>query len=240
MPIPLTNVNLPTAKSPVIIMEKSGDRKIGKGICSATHVSQHSCPTTCPLFNQGCYAEQGQQGIHSRRLNANDITDPLEISRIEAEGIKTLSGKLDLRLHIVGDCITDEGAELLAEAAEQHIAKHGKRVWTYTHGITKRKSWGKISVLRSVQNLEEIEQASADGYASALLVPEFKEDKPYDLGNGFVGVPCLHQTGKAPDCVTCGLCTKDELLHKKNRVILFSAHGSMKNTIKQNLTVINE
>jgi len=36
---------------------------------SATYVSQQSCPDDCPLLGNGCYAETGNVGIHTNRLN---------------------------------------------------------------------------------------------------------------------------------------------------------------------------
>ena len=239
MPAPYVHANLAAHSAPVIVKEKTSDRKLGE--CSATHASQHSCPKSCPWFNAGCYAEQGPQGIWSRKLNANAVTDPQAIAEAEAQGIRALTGKRRLRLHIVGDATTNEAARILASASAEHTAKHGKEVWTYTHGDTDREAWGDISVLRSVETVEGAQAAHDKGFAVAMVVPEFADTKPYDLGNGFTGVPCLHQTGSTPDCNTCGLCTKDTLLHAKKRVILFAAHGSKKKSMGKRtaLPVVN-
>jgi hypothetical protein len=212
LPAPYVHPRLAAYAAPVIVKERTGDAKLGN--CSATHASQHSCPKTCPWFNAGCYAEHGPQGIQSRKLNANGETDPLKIAQAEAQGIYGLSGKRDLRLHIVGDCTLPEGARLLAAAAEAHIAKHGRRVWSYTHGKdTARADWGKISILRSEETLFGVKDAHAEGFAAAM-VKEFPRDeegqvigKPFDLGDGYTGLPCLHQTGKALDCGT-GTCIR--------------------------------
>ena len=58
---------------PVIVVENSGDRKLsdGKGLgVSATYAPQQTCPQTCPLMKNGCYAEVGRVGLHTHRLNA--------------------------------------------------------------------------------------------------------------------------------------------------------------------------
>jgi hypothetical protein len=56
----------------VIVIEHSEDAKLsdpdGFGV-SATYVSQQSCPDDCPLLGNGCYAETGNVGIHTNRLN---------------------------------------------------------------------------------------------------------------------------------------------------------------------------
>jgi hypothetical protein len=61
------------ASSPgVIVIERSEDAKLsdpdGFGV-SATYVAQQTCPADCPLMDAGCYAETGNVGIHTRRLN---------------------------------------------------------------------------------------------------------------------------------------------------------------------------
>lgn len=244
IPVPYTHPNLPAYALPVIVKERTTDAKLGN--CSATHASQHSCPKTCPWFNAGCYAETGPQGMQSRKLNANAETDPLAIAKFEADGILALSGKRDLRLHIVGDCDTADGARLLADAAAVHVAKYGRRVWTYTHSKnTSRADWGCVSVLRSEETLEGLEEAHAAGFASAMVreCPRGEDGKlsgkPVDLGSGFKGVTCLHQTGKKLDCVECGLCMGDARLHATKTVVLFDPHGSLKNTIRKHLVVLN-
>lgn len=57
---------------PVIVVENSGDRKLsdGRGIgVSATYAPQQTCPDSCELRNNGCYAEVGRIGLHTHRLN---------------------------------------------------------------------------------------------------------------------------------------------------------------------------
>lgn len=57
----------------VIVVERSEDAKLsdpdGLGV-SATYVAQESCPESCPLLGNGCYAETGNVGIHTNRINA--------------------------------------------------------------------------------------------------------------------------------------------------------------------------
>lgn len=206
-----------------IAVENSENIKLG--LVSATYVSQHTCPTTCPLRNAGCYAQKGNTGIHTARLNRSKNKSPLTIAKEEALAINSLTGKKHLRLHVVGDCKDIASAKILAESADNYMSKHGKIVWAYTH--TKRipkDSWGKISVLRSVHTVRQAETAHKQGYASALVVDAFKDTKKYSIGRGLNGIPCPQQTGKAKDCVSCGLCMKSDKLHKNNIVILFKKH----------------
>lgn len=226
--------------SPVMVVEKSANRKLvgdGKqGFMSCTYVSQASCPKTCPFYHAGCYAESGPTGFQTAKVNKSTEQNPVTISEQEAVAILTLSGENHLRLHVVGDCTTDEGAAALAKSAAIYSARHGKKVYTYTHGKTARSAWGDISVLASVENMTAAKDAHNRGYAPAMVVSEFKDTKAYDLGDGFKGIPCPAQTGRAKGCVQCGLCMNDKALFKGKKIILFEAHGSSK---RKMLPVLN-
>lgn len=243
LPSPVTGINVKAGVSPVIVMEKTANQKVGD--VSVTHVSQHSCPLSCPFFNNGCYAENGPEGLIARRLNANSVTDNIEIARIESQGILLLSGKKHLRLHVVGDSITEEGTEFLSKAANVYMSRHNKKVWTYTHGKTTRAVWGNISVLRSVETMEGVKEAHTAGFASAMVCDIPRDEhgkiigKSIPLGDGFIGIPCPHQTGKTSSCNNCGLCMNDKHLHSQKKVVLFDPHGMSAKKVRKTLSVLN-
>lgn len=224
-------------QKPATAVELSRNAKLGS--VSATYASQASCPSSCPFRNNGCYAESSHVGIQTHRLNKSPIDIPIEVAEFEAAEIDGLTGTRPLRLHVVGDATTDQCASVLAGAAERHTAKHGKPVWTYTHAHdVERESWGGVSVLRSCETLEQVEQAFDDGYAAAMVVSEFKQDTAYPLADGIMGIPCPEMTGKAESCVKCGLCMQDGKLRDKRRVILFAAHGASKKRVQNSLRVM--
>ena len=222
----------------VAAIEKSSNSKIG--IASTTYASQESCPKTCMFYNNGCYAGLGLTGIHTKRLNRSGVTDIVEIAKAEAEVIRSLTGCYNLRIHTVGDCKTDETAKIVSDAAKDFMSKDGKIAWTYTHAHdVKRESWGSVSILRSCETIAQVKQAHSDDYASAMVVSEFESDKPYDIGEGFTGIPCRNQVNKEITCTKCKLCFNDKVLHKSKRVILFASHGTMKGTVNKTLKVLN-
>jgi hypothetical protein len=220
----------------VAAVELSDNSKIGR--VSATWVAQNSCPPSCPHKGSGCYAESGMAGFTTARLNKagrdNTELSPADIATIEAAGIDTLTGRRDLRLHVVGDARTDKSAQILAAAADRYIARgavKGKtvRVWTYTHARdTRRESWGRISVLRSCETMQQVRAAHAAGYAAAIVIPEHTHTTAYKLDDEFTGIPCPEQTGRAANCQACGLCMQDSKLHARKNVIVFAAHGQGK------------
>lgn len=223
--------------NPATAIEMSQNRKLGA--VSATYASQSTCPLSCPLRGAGCYAEAGRMGLHTRRLNDSDITQPEAVAQVEADAIDRLTGRFPLRLHVVGDSPTAECARIVSDAAGRHTAKHGQPVWTYTHALdVPREAWGSVSVLRSCERLTDVRKALEDGFGAAMVVPEFKQDTAYEIADGLTGIPCPEMTGKAESCLSCGLCMKADKLRAGNKVILFAAHGSRTKTVQNNLRVL--
>lgn len=240
------NTNTPI---PAFAVERSGDRKLSVDrTISATWVSQGSCPDSCSFKGSGCYAETGRSAIHTRRLNnaqAEGNYTPEEIAEYEAKAIRGLSGKFDLRAHIVGDCKTVKAAKIVADALNEYKVRSGKRVWTYTHAENvPREVWGDISILRSCESVSELNREHNRGYACALVVPEAHEShKPVKLEGGFTGIPCPYQVKKTASCKDCGLCLNDKHLRAKKLVILFAPdHGTSKRvkTALKVLPVVSE
>ncbi len=225
------------AQSPVTAVEISDNAKLGK--ISATMASQVTCPKSCPLYNNGCYAQSGRANLTTSRLNQSEIKFPLAVIKIHAEQIRKLSGRRMLRLNVVGDCDFEEGVQILSQAAKEHTEKHGMPVFTYTHGHeTSRESWGDISVLRSCETIEQVKKSHADGFASAMVVEEHATGKAVKHGD-FTLIPCPQQIGTKNNCADCKLCTKDKLLHSKKMVIAFAVHGSQSKKAKEILNSIN-
>ena len=230
----------------VSAVERSGDTKLSlDGSASATWSAQVSCADDCPFYNAGCYAEGGNAGFQTRRLNTaalgiEGLTADM-VAEAEAEAIDTLSGTRPLRLHVVGDCKTARSVSIVAAAAERYTARGGGAVWTYTHAHnTARAVWGSVSVLRSCETLEQVKRAHAEGFAAAMVTEGAHAGKTaVDLGAGFTGMPCPQQTGAAESCVKCRLCIQDTKLHARRRVILFAPHGR-KETVSARVRAVNE
>ena len=106
-----------------IAVERSADSKLSTNSqCSATYAAQSTCPADCPYRDAGCYAEHGNPGTHTRRINQAEATSS-EAIRQEVRAIDKLSGTRPLRLHVVGDCRTDNQARQLAAAAERYTRR---------------------------------------------------------------------------------------------------------------------
>lgn len=217
-------------------IEKTANAKLGK--ISTTYASIESCPNACPFKTTGaCYGMAGPISWVWNKLNKRKVST-LEVAKAEAKAIDSLSGKRDLRLHTLGDCSTNETAKIVSDAAGKYMEKGDKTAFTYTHGWREvaRESWGKVSVLASCETAQEVKEAAALGYATSMVVSEFKDTKAYEA-DGLKVVPCPEMTGKAASCEKCRLCMRDGALKTAGVTIAFAAHGTM---VKRTKAVLGE
>lgn len=226
----------------VIATNISQNAKLGP--VAVTTATLASCGP-CPLRDAGCYAQQGPLGWMVKRMNDHataTAATPVEIARDEAQAIGTLKSGLPLRLHVAGDCQTDEAASIVSQAAERYSRRHRAPAWTYTHAWRQvsRSSWGQVSVLASCETPEHVDQAREAGYAAALVVEAYPNGrKSWKLANGSTAIPCPQTTDAAASCADCRLCWNDQALRGRNAVIAFEAHGAQSKKVKATLNVLN-
>jgi hypothetical protein len=199
---------------PVIIVEHSKDSKIsGRGSgCSATYISQSTCPSSCVLLGAGCYAERGHVALHQKRVaKASETLSPAEIALMESRAIDRLPAARPLRVHVVGDCPDDDSATFVGSAMARY-ARRGQRAWTYTHAWrqVKHSSWARAQVVASCHTPAQVRAAHRRGYAAAILVEQHPTRKTYDL-DGVKVIPCPAEWRAADGkrqttCDRCKLC----------------------------------
>lgn len=232
------------------------------GPCAVTWTSQVSCPgyratdlNPCALYGAGCYATEGHCAFTTRRVNIAALgagglqVSPDDVADAEAQAIDcmTMYAALPLRIHIVGDCITDYSAHTVASAAMRYQSVHGAPVWSYTHAwrSVARSSWQGVSILASCDSVDDIPAAKSAGYATALVVDEFATNDagraiPSPLPDGGTLLPCPQQVAKSAGksdvtCMSCRLCWQDDFLKEKNITIGFAAHGGKSKLIQMRI-----
>jgi len=211
---------------------KSSNSKLGN--VSATYASiDSSCPNSCSLKDNGCYAQLSFVGIHTAKLNAAKL-DSKTVARQEAalikKAIKEEKNLRPLRLHVAGDCRTVFAANTISAAVKDWI----QPVWTYTHAWKDipRSAWGnKISVLASVEKIQDIKSSFRKGYAPAIILSKFPNGKKAFKLDQYKIIPCPNQTHENIDCEKCKLCWNDKKLKRMKSVIAFEAHGTKKNSL---------
>ncbi len=197
----------------MILVEKTNNKKTGP--IAVTHLAQSTCPKTCPLYKKGCYAEKGTQWLTTNALNKREIS-ALESASMEIESLKKRKGTGPLRLHIVGDFISQ------AHLNYATWVTRSQTVWAYTHNWRNLRPTT-MSVLASVHSIDEAKQAHSEGWVPAIVVEDFKSSTMYEQ-DGFKILPCPEQTGKKATCKDCLICTHSRELHAKKVVIAFKKH----------------
>jgi len=234
----------------VTFVEDSKNAKTGPVAATYASVSA-TCPSTCELKNNGCYAQVGNVGMHVRKMDTfarENNPSPLEAAIEESnliknsfKGNKIPNGK-NLRIHVSGDTTTKEGAKIISEGIDNYKSRGGGLVWSYTHSwrTVPRSAWTKnISILGSVDSIEEVKKVRRKGYAPAIVVPRFENHKAFSIkGTSTKFIPCPAQTKENVTCVDCKLCMRADDLYERNHGIAFQSHGVLKNKINKRLTVI--
>ena len=103
----------------------------------------------------------------------------------------------------------------------------GGQAWSYTHAWRRvsRKAWRNVSVLASVETLDDATRAIKRGWAPARVVPTFTTDKAWFEG-GVRWIPCPAQTRNNVTCDSCRLCWDDKKLRSIGAGIAFETHGA--------------
>lgn len=229
----------------VLFTSASGNRKLGPMPSSIT--SEDTCPASCPLKGNGCYAEYGPLQWKWRGLDSNNNAMSWEeycsrVSKLprgkmwrhaqagDFPGEKVVRGD-----GTVSDRLDADACMKLAEA------NRGRRGFGYTHYPPTL--WN-LSVLMAMQkegfvinlsadNLEEADKLSEHGFPVVTLLPRLdkgfrklgqvtEEDKNEISKFTHAGrrvVVCPHYT-HGVQCIDCGLCARSRKV-----IVGFPAHG---------------
>lgn len=213
------------------------------GPIPVTTSSKNTCPVSCQLKGNGCYAETGHINIHWGKVSKGERGVPFDDA---LDCIKALPGRTLVRHNQAGDLpgvgdvlLADENVRLTAALTYKR-----KRPFSYTHypvlgdspaaevnrGIIKHINHKGFVVNLSANNLEE-----ADSMADLAIAPVVTI-LPMDAGKGAITpkgrkvVTCPATYKEGVTCASCKLCAEQRLLKNgKERVIIgFPAHGVQK------------
>ncbi len=126
----------------------------------------------------------------------------IKVARAESRAIDGAfrGGLIDgrpIRLHTVGDCRNRTSARIVGAAASRWVERGGGNAWTYTHAgeDVPRKAWGdSVSVLASIDTLDQVATVIANGYAPARYVADFPHGARSWVESGVRWIPCPAQT----------------------------------------------
>lgn len=204
----------------------SSNKKCGP--IPVTTSSKSTCPSTCALKGNGCYAEYGPLALHWAQVS----TGPRGIT-FEAlcDKIRRLPKHQMWRWAQAGD-LPGDGRLIDADAMELLIeANAGRSGFGYTHydariphnaALIRRANAAGFVINLSADTLAQADELAALDVAPVACVLPIEQDKPTRTPEGRFVAVCPATVRDDIDCASCGICAVPG--HKA--VIGFPAHGS--------------
>jgi hypothetical protein len=205
---------------------QSSNKKTGMGVAVST-TSKDSCPDSCPLKNNGCYASQGPLNIHWTKISSGQRgTDWKGF----IEQVEKLPNGWKFRYAQAGDLPGKNeyiDGEKLFELA-QTIQKKQLKAWAYSHKTLNKSNVNKIKkanqmgfcINASADNLMEADDAISKGLPTVVVLPSDAPDVTSTV-KGHKVIVCPSQTKQGKTCSDCMLCAKSD----RKFIIGFKAHG---------------
>jgi hypothetical protein len=204
-------------------------QNVKTGPMPVSMTTAETCPYSCPLRGNGCYAECGNVAIHWRKVTKGDAGLPWDLfcQRVRND----IQPGMIWRHNVAGDLPGDGKALDLKALGMLVTANRERRGFTFTH-YDPRNPWN-ASLIRSANhygftvNLSANNLKEADEFVSlkvgpvVAVVPDTARDYGVtDAGNKWIVCPA--QTRKQVNCLQCQLCQKA----KRKVIIAFRAHGT--------------
>lgn len=215
----------------VSFARSSGNRKTGP--IPVTMTSARTCPTSCPLLNRGCYAEQHMVAIHWRRLSAGK--SGITWDEFLTEVAELPEGQI-WRHNEAGDLPGDGDVLDLKALADLVTANVGRRGFTYTHKPFRRyrlafrsaNLFG-FTVNISTDNLKDADEAASLRLPVVTVLPHDAPAKGNRTPEGRHIVVCPAELRADVTCERCKLCS----IAGRKSIVAFRAHGDRRKHITE-------
>ena len=223
------------------LTKKSSNKKTGPIAVSTT--SKDSCPATCPLKGNGCYADSGPLRLHWEIVSAGDQHAKPRGCTFEVflSQIKSLAENSALRINQAGDLPHFNGSinrshvlELATVCGERSL-----KAWTYTHHnlndgdnkftVLKANKLG-LTVNVSAHSQQHAAYYHKQGLPAVCIVPK-NEERTFWVYDDVSFIVCPAQTNKDMNCDTCRLCANAN----RKSVVAFRAHGNSARKVEQTI-----
>ena len=216
----------------------SGNSKTGYIPVSKTEMK--TCPSTCSLNGNGCYAQYHHIYNRWRKISSGE-------SGINWDDfcnqIRALPKNQLWRHNVAGDLPGNDININLKEFAQLVEANSGRKGFTFTHkpvGLSgqslvnaraiRAANINGFTVNLSADTLQQADEVYALGIGPvAVVVPHDIEHKPFKTPAGNHAVICPAVTRKEIQCVNCGLCA----IANRKAIVAFPAHGVRKKNVSQ-------
>lgn len=196
------------------------------GPIPVTMTERASCPDTCPLKRNGCYADNFPLSLHWDRVADTGIG----LKELCKEIAALPEGQL-WRHNVAGD-LPSEGYGLIDRMALHSLtwANGGKRGFTYTHHDLNHLNVGRIREANKLGFTVNVSANSAQEATDIVrvhelptvcILPKDETRKSFDV-DGVKVVTCPAVLRDNVTCASCGMCADAG----RKFVIGFPAHGA--------------
>jgi hypothetical protein len=211
----------------VHFIPNSANGKTGPVAVSITE--QSSCPPTCPLKDNGCYAAYGRSLLHWKKVPERGSPWSDFIHRLRR------LGPMDMFRHNVAGDLPHAGGYLIPELVNElaRVAGHLRAAWTYTHHKLNAHN---LSIIRvaiaygftvnvSCEDTHTAALNALRGLPTVCVVPPEAPSCFREEGVTFVQCPATLRDDI--NCKNCGgprgipLCARSD----RKVVVTFPAHG---------------
>lgn len=209
------------------LTEISTNAKTGHIPVSTT--SAKSCPTSCPLKKNGCYAESGPLAIHWAKVTRGERGKKWNEFVLD---VKNKIGNGEIWRHNQAGDLPGNGNKIDESMLNSLVnANKGKRGFTYTHKpltkknkeLIKKANEEGFTINLSANNMDHADKLMNANIAPVVVVvPENSENTT--TPNGHKVVICPANVEKHITCRTCQLCS----ISTRKIIIGFPVHGVFK------------
>jgi hypothetical protein len=214
-----------------LLVAQSQNAKLGAGVATTYSSKATTCPSTCPLKGNGCYAEGGPTAIAWRRADTG-----MEWGDHVA-AIGKLPKRSKVRLNTAGDLPATDGDAVVIDAKALRTLnavakKRGHWVWGYTHkpmtpaNVKALAACPALAISASCHTMADADAAMDAGVPAVVVVPENFRSATRATPAGRAVVVCPAQTSPEVTCATCMLCANRD----RKCVVAFRVHGTRKKT----------
>jgi hypothetical protein len=213
------------------LTKKSSNKKTGPIAVSTT--SKDSCPSTCPLKGNGCYADSGPLRLHWDAVSDGPYREKPRGTDIESfiRDLKSLPEGSCFRHNQAGDLPHFDGlidGKVLGKITDA-CAERKLTAWTYTHHDPvvlineekiKRACSRGFTVNISAHNQEDAVDCFNRNMPAVCIVPKNETRKHWEH-DGVKFLVCPAQWSDK-NCAECKLCSVAD----RSCVVAFKAHGT--------------
>lgn len=200
----------------------SRNRKTGS--IPTTRTDRKSCPSSCPFYNSGCYAQYGPESMQWNKMhNSLEWSDFLaKIRRIPYKQLWRHNTAGDLP-HIDGNIIVNMIRDLIS-------ANKNRRGFTYTHHqlsaenveIIKEANHNGFTINVSTESIKRADYVMSVHKIPAVAVVNSNERRRFFRTNsGRKVILCPAVVHENVNCSTCGICANPN----RESIVAFPSHG---------------